>query len=364
MTKKSVIIISIVFYLGVILITSSPFQHNSLFKNNASFSLNDILPVVYAKDDGGGDKKGGDKKDKKGGDKKDKKDKKGGDKKDKKDNHDNNNNNHDNHDNDNNNNNNHDNHDNDNNNNNNHDNHDNDNNNNNNHDNHDNNSKKDDDDDDDDDEDEDDDDNDFKKKVNYEYQAITKNDNNNNHDNNSKKDDDDDDDDNNDDDDDNDNHDSKNKVVVRDQDNNENEIIITSNKNTCPTQSNTVELKGKIGPKGIRLLADFDPCTISDGSVTFNIPNTQNIKLAAIYIDKNGNDHAGTLIDPVKIQNLNNRQGLYTTELDDKMKGTSPVTGQANTLTKINALALYNNGNIPVQFKGGNTAALTAIFTK
>jgi hypothetical protein len=94
------------------------------------------------------------------------------------------------------------------------------------------------------------------------------------------------------------------------------------------------------------------------------MPNTQNIKLAAIYIDKNGNDHAGTLIDPVKIQNLNNRQGLYTTDLDDKMKGISPVTGQGNTLTKINALALYNNGDIPIQFKGGNTAALTATFTK
>ncbi|MGZ5486771.1 MAG: hypothetical protein ACXWFB_12855, partial [Nitrososphaeraceae archaeon] len=142
------------------------------------------------------------------------------------------------------------------------------------------------------------------------------------------------------------------------------QIIVAGDRNTCTTQSESVPLSGKINPKGIRLLADFDPCKISDGSVTFNMPNTQNIKLAAIYIDKNGNDHAGTLIDPVKIQNLNNKQGLYTTDLDDKMKGISPVTGQGNTLTKINALALYNNGNIPVQFKGGNTAALTATFTK
>ena len=194
-------------------------------------------------------------------------------------------------------------------------------------------SANDDDDDDDDDNDDEDDDNDFKKKVNYEYKVITK-------------------------------KVSKNKVVVRDHDNNEKEIIIISNKNTCPTQSNTVELKGKIGPHGIRLLADFDPCRINDGSVTFNIPNTPNIKLAAIYIDKNGNNHAGTLIDPMKIQNLNNRQGLYTTDLDDKMKGISPVTGQGNTLTKINALALYNNGDTPIQFKGGNTAALTATFTR
>ena len=153
-------------------------------------------------------------------------------------------------------------------------------------------------------------------------------------------------------------------MIVRDHDNNEKEIIIISNKNTCPTQSNTVELKGKIGPHGIRLLADFDPCKISDGSVTFNIPNTKNIKLAAIYIDKKGTDHAGTLVDPMKIQNINKYQGLYTTELDNKMKGISPVTGKDKILTKINALALYNNGDRPIQFKAGNTVALTATFTK
>ena len=66
----------------------------------------------------------------------------------------------------------------------------------------------------------------------------------------------------------------------------------------------------------------------------------------------------------MKIQNINKYQGLYTIELDDKMKGISPVTGKENTLTKINALALYNDGNTPIQFKGGNTAALTATFTK
>ena len=77
-------------------------------------------------------------------------------------------------------------------------------------------------------------------------------------------------------------------------------------------KSNTVELKGKIGRHGITLLADFDPYKISDGSVTFNIPNTKNIKLAPIYIDKKDSDHAGTLVDPMKIQNINKYQGLYT----------------------------------------------------
>ena len=173
----------------------------------------------------------------------------------------------------------------------------------------------------------------FKKKVNNEVKVVTKKIN-------------------------------KNKVVVRDYDNNEKEIIIISNKNECPTQSGTVGLTGKISPKGIRLLADFDPCKVKDGSLTFNMPNTQNIKLAVMYIDKIGNNHAGTLINPVKIQNINANQGLFTIDLDEQMTGLNPVTGKSNTLTKINGLALFNIGETPIQFKSGNTVALTTAFTK
>jgi hypothetical protein len=157
---------------------------------------------------------------------------------------------------------------------------------------------------------------------------------------------------------------SKNKVVVRDYDNKEKEVIIVSNKNKCPTQSGSVGLTGTISPNGIRLLADFDPCKIKDGSVTLNMPNTQNIKLAAVYIDKKGNNHAGTLINPSKIQDINKKQGLFTIGLDEKMKGINPITKQTNTLTKINALLLYNIGEKPIQFKSGNTVVLTAILTK
>jgi hypothetical protein len=144
----------------------------------------------------------------------------------------------------------------------------------------------------------------------------------------------------------------------------EKQIIVVTDKITCPAQSDSVELSGKISPKGIRLLADFDPCRIVDGGVTLNIPNNPNLKLAAVYIDKNGNNHGGTLINPVKIQTISKNQGLFTIESDDTMKGINPVTGQTTTLTKINGLALYNNGDKPIQFKSGNIAALTAVFSK
>ena len=95
-----------------------------------------------------------------------------------------------------------------------------------------------------------------------------------------------------------------------------------------------------------------------------NIPDSPNLKLALIYIDNNSDNHAGTLITPNKIQSIENNQGLFSIELDKKMKGNDPITGEITTLDKINGLALYNNGNEPLEFKVGSSAALTTTFTK
>jgi hypothetical protein len=154
------------------------------------------------------------------------------------------------------------------------------------------------------------------------------------------------------------------KVIVKDDDNIEYEIIIVREKNICPTQSESVELNGILNPKGIRLLADFYPCKIVDGGITLYIPENPSIKLAIMYIDYNGNNHAGALITPSKIQSIGENQGLYTIELDKNMKGINPIIGEIITLTKINGLALYNNGDIPIIFKPGNVVAITSTFTK
>src|SRR5215204_3937924 len=156
---------------------------------------------------------------------------------------------------------------------------------------------------------------------------------------------------------------TKNKVIVKDDSDSEKEIIIVSDP-TCPTQSETIELNGIIVPKGIRLLANFYPCIIQNGGMTMNIPESPYLNLAVIYIDNNIDNHAGTLISPSKIQSLDKNQGLFSIELDKKMKGNDPITGELTTLEKINGLALYNSGNEPIEFKEGSSVALTATFTK
>ena len=44
----------------------------------------------------------------------------------------------------------------------------------------------------------------------------------------------------------------KNKIIVRDYNNSERELLITRDRNTYPTQTDSVTLSRKINPKGIR----------------------------------------------------------------------------------------------------------------
>ncbi len=108
----------------------------------------------------------------------------------------------------------------------------------------------------------------------------------------------------------------------------------------------------------VRLLADVYPCKIKNGGITLNIPDTQNIKLAALFMDKTSKNNYGILINPTMIQKISSNQALFTIELDGEMTGKSPITGKTNTLTKINGLALYNSGANPINLNAGNMACI------
>jgi hypothetical protein len=144
--------------------------------------------------------------------------------------------------------------------------------------------------------------------------------------------------------------------------------VIGTNDSTCKTQIKEVlKLEGIIiKPKGIRLLADFNPCQLSNGKLTLYTPITPILKLGVMYIDyTNGiNNPEGVLVSPNKDQSIDTNRGVFTLELDDKMKGKDPVTREDTTLSNINGLALYNSGDKPLEFKDGDEAILKATFTK
>lgn len=144
-------------------------------------------------------------------------------------------------------------------------------------------------------------------------------------------------------------------------------VIVTDNF-TCQTPIKEVlKLEGIIiKPKGITLLGDFNPCQLSNGKLTLYTPITPILKLGLMYIDyTNGiNNPEGVLVSPNKVQSIDTNRGVFTLELDGKMKGKDPVTREDTTLSNINGLALYNSGDKPLEFKDGDVAILKATFTK
>ncbi|HEX7140918.1 MAG TPA: hypothetical protein VF222_00405, partial [Nitrososphaeraceae archaeon] len=161
----------------------------------------------------------------------------------------------------------------------------------------------------------------------------------------------------------------KNKIkldIDNDRDNDNVKIIkkVYKRDNSCPTQSDSIQLKGKILPKGVIVLADFEPCELKDGRATLNIPANPNLKFVVLFIDKKGNDHEGAIIPKQKVQSLSKVNGLYVVNFDNKMTGIDPVTGKKITLDKINGLALYNVAKKSLDFKSGNSLALTAVLQK
>jgi hypothetical protein len=160
---------------------------------------------------------------------------------------------------------------------------------------------------------------------------------------------------------------NKIKVDINDEKDNDNVKIIKKvykRDNTCPTQSDSTLLKGKILGKGVIVLADFEPCELRDGRATLNIPNNPNLKFVVLSIDKKGNEHDGIIAYKQKIQSLGKDSSLYVVNFDDRMTGIDPVTGKKKTIDDINGLALYNTATKLLSFKSGNSLALTTVLKK
>jgi hypothetical protein len=161
----------------------------------------------------------------------------------------------------------------------------------------------------------------------------------------------------------------KNKIKVDIDDDHDHDDVKVIKKvykrdNSCPTQSDSIQLKGKILGKGVIVLADFEPCELRDGRATLNIPTNPNLKFVVLSLDKKGNEHDGITVTKQKIQSLGKDSGLYVINFDDKMIGNDPITGKKKTIDDINGLAIYNTATKSLNFNSGNSLALTAVLKK
>ena len=111
-------------------------------------------------------------------------------------------------------------------------------------------------------------------------------------------------------------------------------------------------------------MADFEPCELKDGRATLNISTNPNLKFVVLSLDKKGNEHEGVIVSKQKIQNIAKDSGLFVVNFDNRMTGNDPVTGKKKTIDDINGLAIYNTATKSLNFKSGNSLAMTAVLKK
>jgi hypothetical protein len=114
---------------------------------------------------------------------------------------------------------------------------------------------------------------------------------------------------------------------------------------------------------GARILAAFEPCVLTDGTVVLNLPDEQGIQVVAANL-AGGQSTQSAIVPIQRIAPITEGQALYTVDLSGQLTGQDPATGDPVTLNgNINALFLLNAGGQNVDLSGDNSVALNAILT-
>jgi hypothetical protein len=107
-----------------------------------------------------------------------------------------------------------------------------------------------------------------------------------------------------------------------------------------------------------RILAAFDPCVLTDGTVLLNLPDEQGIQIVAANI-QGGQTTQSAIIPSQRIAPVTQGQVLFGADLNEQVTGPDQTRGDSATLNgNINALFLWNNSGQAVEFVGDHSATL------
>ena len=115
---------------------------------------------------------------------------------------------------------------------------------------------------------------------------------------------------------------------------------------------------------GARILAAFDPCVLSDGTVLLNLPDEGGIQLVAANI-QGGQTTQSAIIPLQRIAPVTQGQVLFVADLNRQVTGPDQARGDSATLNgNINALFLWNNIGHAVKFVEDHGVALDTILRR
>ncbi len=98
-------------------------------------------------------------------------------------------------------------------------------------------------------------------------------------------------------------------------------------------------------------------------TLTLNIVEDDDLKLVAANFEEGVSDAVEVELEPVDNQDSNSDNSLNEATISGTQEGLDLETGDSKTISNVNGIVLWNNGDDPIQFAENNSVEFDIEFT-
>ena len=132
--------------------------------------------------------------------------------------------------------------------------------------------------------------------------------------------------------------------------------VIRAAQDTCVDISDTVDLfPGQLDSERVQIIAYFEDCKLDLASLTLNIVEDDDLKRVAANFEEGVSDAVGVELEPKDNQESNSGNSFFEATISGTQEGLDLETGDSRTISNVNGLVLWNNGDDPIQFAENNS---------
>jgi len=140
--------------------------------------------------------------------------------------------------------------------------------------------------------------------------------------------------------------------------------IVRASQDTCDDISDAVDLfPGQLDSERVKIIAYFDNCELDSASLLLNIVHDDDLKLVAAYFEDGISDAVEVTLDSLDEQGSDSDQVLYEATITGTQEGRDLETGEFKTISNVNGIVLWNDGDDPIEFDEGNTVEFDIHFS-
>jgi hypothetical protein len=132
--------------------------------------------------------------------------------------------------------------------------------------------------------------------------------------------------------------------------------VIRAAQDTCVDISDTVDLfPGQLDSERVQIIAYFEDCKLDLASLTLNIVEDDDLKLVAANFEEEVSDAIEVELEPKDNQESNSCNSFFEATISGTQEGLDLETGDSRTISNVNGIVLWNNGDDPIQFTENNS---------